>query len=75
LVVDEQGAAAPGVWVTSSFNGVRRGVGQADGDGRVRLPLSASTSFEVRTAGDYAACAVQRFEREEDQPTLVISQP
>ena len=75
LVVDEQGAAAPGVWVTSSFNGVRRGVGQADGDGRVRLPLSASTSFEVRTAGDYAACAVQSFEREADQPTLVISQP
>lgn len=75
LVVDEQGVAAPGVWVTSSFNGVRRGVGQVGGDGRVRLPLSAKASFEVRTAGDFSACTVRSFEVDADQATLVISQP
>lgn len=75
LVVDEAGAIAAGVWVAAIFNGARCGVMQADVGGRVTLPLAAESEFEVRTADDFTACAVRRFDAGVDQPTLVISQP
>ena len=75
VVVDENGRAAPGVWVATSFHGVRRGVVQADLGGRVSLPLAGAAQFEVRTAVDFAACSVRRLEIDVDQPKLVITQP
>jgi len=74
-VVDGAGAAAAGVWVASSVNGVRRGLGQADASGVVRLPITAEAEFEVRTSNDFAACAVRRFDPDAERATLVISQP
>ena len=75
LVVNEAGDAAAGVWVASHINGLRRGLGQADADGFVRLPVIADAEFEVRSADDYAACPVQRFRADAERATLVISQP
>lgn len=74
-VVDEQGAVAVGVWVASHIDGIRRGLGRADGSGRVSLPVGASTAFEVRAADGYSACKVQRFDADAEPATLVISQP
>ncbi|MFN3243194.1 MAG: carboxypeptidase regulatory-like domain-containing protein [Planctomycetota bacterium] len=74
-VIDDRGMVAAGVWVASSINGVRRGVGQADVGGRVSLPVAPATEFEVRTADSYTACTVQRFDASAEPATLVISQP
>ncbi len=75
VVVDERGHAASGVWVATSYHGVRRDVVQADQGGRVLLPLAGAAQFEVRTAVDFAACSVRRLEINVEQPKLVITQP
>ena len=75
VVMDEAGNVTPGVWVATNLHGLRRGVAQADGGGRVRLPLAGAVEFEVRRAGDFAACSVRRLEVDADESTLVINQP
>ena len=75
LVVNEQGEAASGIWVAASLHGLRRGVGQADARGVVNLPMTGEAEFEVRTADDYAACAVRSFDVSGPQAKLVIAQP
>ncbi|MGC6488752.1 MAG: hypothetical protein ACON4Z_13990, partial [Planctomycetota bacterium] len=75
LVVNERGEAAAGIWVASNLNGVRRGVGQANVGGVVSLPVSDAAEFEVRTADDFATCAVRSFDASRSPARLVIAQP
>lgn len=74
-VVDETGAVASGVWVASSLFGLRRGVGQAGVDGVVKLPIAASSEFEVRMADSFANCEIKQFDTTAEPLTLVIAQP
>ena len=74
-IVDESGALAVGVWVTSSLHGLRRGVDQAGSDGLVKLPIAEASEFEVRTADSYASCEIKQFDADAEPRTLVIEQP
>lgn len=74
-VVDESGAAAVGVWVAANLFGLRRGVDQAGSDGVVKLPIAASSQFEVRMADSFANCEIKQFDTSAEPLTLVIAQP
>tara|TARA_R110002072_G_scaffold302499_1_gene485856 strand:- start:8495 stop:9544 length:1050 start_codon:yes stop_codon:yes gene_type:complete len=74
-VVDESGAIAVGVWVSSSLHGLRRGVDQSGSDGFVNLPVGASSEFEVRMADSFASCLVRQYNADAEPATLVIAQP
>lgn len=74
-VVDENGALAVGVWVSSSLHGLRRGVDQAGSDGFVSLPVGASSKFEVRMADSFVSCLVRQYNADAEPATLVIAQP
>ncbi|MFT4841299.1 MAG: hypothetical protein ACI8UD_002205 [Planctomycetota bacterium] len=74
-VVDENGAIAVGVWVSSSLHGLRRGIDQAGSDGFVNLPVGASSKFEVRMADSFASCLVRQYNADAEPATLVIAQP
>jgi len=75
FVVNERGEAAAGIWVAASLNGVRRGIGQADGRGVVSLPLTSAAEFDVRTANSFSSCTVRSFDVRGDRARLVIAQP
>lgn len=74
-VVDESGALAVGVWVSSNLHGLRRGVDQAGSDGFVNLPVGVSSKFEVRMADSFASCLVRQYNADAEPATLVIAQP
>jgi hypothetical protein len=60
-VVDEAGKAVPRAFVATTFHGGRRGVAQADQEGRVDLPgpQQAEAGFEV-CAADHRTLTVRR---------------
>ena len=74
-VVTESGAAATGVWVAANLFGLRRGVGQAGDDGVVKLPIAASSEFEVRMGEGFASCEIKEFDTTAEPMTIVIAQP
>jgi hypothetical protein len=74
-VVNENGALAVGVWVSSSLHGLRRGIDQAGSDGFVNLPVGASSKFEVRMADSFVNCLVCQYNADAEPATLVIAQP
>ena len=74
-VIDEQGAAAVGVWVATSLHGLRRDVDQTGVDGFVSLPINAASEFDVRMANSFASYIVREYDAEAQPPTLVIAQP
>ena len=74
-VVDEAGVAASGVWVAASLYGMRRGIAQADADGRISLPVGARSEFEVRRDGSFASCEVRGFDADAEPATIVIAAP
>lgn len=72
-VVDEQGRPAAGVYVTTSVDGLRRGIALADDDGAIDLPLAAGAQFEVRMPPHFGPLPVRRFDAA--PPTLVVAGP
>lgn len=71
-VLDEQGAPCAALHVASSIAGLRRGVGQTDEQGFVAVPVVGDvTSFEVRTAVEFAHVGVRRFDAA--AATLVVA--
>ena len=74
-VVDQDGAAARGVWVAAEFDGLRRSIAQTDDDGLVQLPIVRATRFEVRTDGSFVDCEVREFDAVAEPARMVIAQP
>lgn len=71
-VLDEQGAPCAALHVASTIAGLRRGVGQTDEQGFVAVPVVGdATTFEVRTAVEFAPVSVRRFDAA--AATLVVA--
>jgi len=71
-VLDEQGASCASLHVASATAGLRRGVGQTDEQGFVAVPVVGdATTFEVRTAVEFAPVSVRRFDAA--TATLVVA--
>ncbi|HEX5050893.1 MAG TPA: carboxypeptidase-like regulatory domain-containing protein [Planctomycetota bacterium] len=71
-VVDEGGSPVGLVYVSTSIEGQRRGVAQADALGWAAVPVAEQTDFDVRTP-EHAPMAVRRFDAE--PATLVVALP
>ncbi|MEO6598122.1 MAG: carboxypeptidase-like regulatory domain-containing protein [Planctomycetota bacterium] len=71
-VLDEGGSPVGLVYVSTSIEGVRRGVAQADAFGWAAVPIAADMEFEVRTPS-HAPVVVRRFDAE--PATLVVALP
>lgn len=71
-VLDEQGAPCAALHVASTIAGLRRGIGQTDEQGFVAVPVVGdATTFEVRTAVEFAPVSVRRFDAA--AATLVVA--
>jgi hypothetical protein len=73
-VLDERGEPMRRAYVATSFDGERRSVAQADGEGWASVRIAAKDAqFEVRGADHYEAMSVRRYEA--DHNRLVVAAP
>jgi hypothetical protein len=72
-VLAEDGTPVAGAFVAADYDGVRRGVVQADADGYAAVPWVAGATFDVRVGAAHAPAPVRRFQPE--PAALVVGMP
>jgi hypothetical protein len=73
-VLDERGEPMRRAYVATSFDGERRSIAQADGEGWASVRVATNDAqFEVRGADHYEAMSVRRYDA--DRSRLVVAAP